>query len=326
MSESIVLNTLAIIIAAASAAVACKLTARLFYRKSTGKGKEVAVRFLSSLIDGCIYIVAAFMVLNQLSFFRNIMTGLTTGSGLLVILIAFIAQEALADIISGLLLISAHAFDVGDVIVIKDQNIRGSVKAITLNHTEILSFENNTLIIPNKIMKTSVIENLRSNNTMCNFLSFTVAYNTDLVRLEEIIRKEIHGHPYYIDARSAADKAAGKDDIGFLVTDWAANGIKVRVSVWTKAENGFYILCDLRRNLLADFAKEGIELPYPHVQVVTAPTNSAVSECGVLDKTAEAMPQKTQNQGAGRPQLRANKMFAAGCFLLPFPKKPLRYK
>ncbi len=248
------------------------------------KTREVAVGFLASFATVAIWVIAGYSILNQFAFFQKIMRALMTGSGIAVVVLAFISQEAIGNVIDGLILIFSNAFEVGDVIIVKELNLRGTVKAITLNHTEVLSFENATLIIPNKTMKNAVIENLRTNDVMCNFLNMKVAYDTNLDRMEKVVREEILAHRYYIDKRTEAERQAGKDDIGFQVTEWGGSSITVRVSVWTKAENGFYLLCDLRRSLLRRFAENGIEIPYPHVQLVAPPEREP--KAGAAEKTA----------------------------------------
>ena len=240
---------------------------KLLYKQ--GKAKEVAVKFLASFITAVIWVAAGYAALNQFEFFKSAMALLMTGSGVLVVVLAFVSQEAIGNVIDGLILIFSNVFEVGDVIILKDSDIKGTVKSITMNHTEILSFENNLLVVPNKTMKNSIIENLRANDVMCNFLSLQVAYGTNLDKVEKIIKKIVRNHKYYIDNRTEEEKKQGKEDVGFLVTSWENSGITIRISVWTKAENGFYILCDLRRQLLDAFNEEHIEIPYPHIQILT---------------------------------------------------------
>lgn len=231
------------------------------------KNKSFVINFLIQLISVFIYTISVCIILSNFDIFKSLTKILLTGSGLFVVVLAFISQEAISNTINGILLIFSNAFEINDIVTIPEQNITGKIQAITLHHTEILNFENNTIIVPNKIMNNILIENRRANKYICNFLYVNIDYSTNINKVEKIIKEIIRNHKYYEDIRTEEDKQNNKEDIGFIVYDFGESYIKLRVSIWTLAENGFYLLSDVRRQILETFEQNNIEIPLNKIDV-----------------------------------------------------------
>lgn len=231
------------------------------------QNKLLIVNFCLQLLSCFIYFVGILTILTCFSPMKDFLRMIMTGSGLVVVVLAFISQEAISNTINGILLMFSNSFAINDIITIPDKNLTGKVKSITLHHTEIINFENNTIIIPNKLMNNAIVENRRTNKYVCNFLYFDVAYGTNIDNVEKIVKNLVRNHIYYVDNRTEEDKRNNKDDIGFVVYELTSNGIKIRVSIWSLAENGFYMLSDIRKSLLISFNQEKIHIPFPQLEV-----------------------------------------------------------
>lgn len=229
--------------------------------------KALALNFLIQFVSVIVYFTVSVIVLSYIfplhDFFKTIMTG----SGVAVAVLAFVCQESVSNIISGILIIFSSSYMVGDIISIPDKQITGKIWDITLSQTEIMSFGNNKIIIPNKVMANSVIERKRENRNICNFLTFYVDYSTDIDLVEQIVKDLARNHPYYIDVRNSADIGQGKEDIGFSIISFDERGILIRVSTWSKAENGFYLCCELRRQILTAFKENKIRFPHTQIDI-----------------------------------------------------------
>ena len=238
---------------------------KILYHKD--KTKSVAIKFFITLGNVVLWVVATVLYLLNFNWFKEGLTGIMAGSGLIFVSLSFIFQETIRDVLDGVLLILSNSFKIGDIIRLKDLNVAGAVKDIKLLHTEIVTFENSNLIVPNSKLKEMTIENLRANKNICNFLNVNVSYGTDLNKMEEIIKDSIINHPLFVDIRTEEEKEEGIQPYTFLITDWNEKGANVRISAYTKAENGFKFLCSLRRELLDKFYQNGIYISYPTIRI-----------------------------------------------------------
>ena len=63
-------------------------------------------------------------------------------------------------------------------------------------------------------------------------------------------------------------KSDDSNDVLVQVRDFAPSGIALRINVWTASiEDNFKACSDIRVALVKRFAEEGIEIPYPHLDV-----------------------------------------------------------
>lgn len=242
-----------------------KLFSKIIYKNNSTK--QVAIKFIINLFCIFIWFISLVVYLYNFDWFHYALSGIMAGSGIVFVSLSFIFQETIRDVIDGMLLILSNPFKIGDVIRCKELNIIGTVKDIKLLHTEILSFQNNSLIIPNSQMKDMTIENLRANKNICNFLTVNISYGTDIDKMEELVVETVMHHPLFIDNRTEKEKEDGIPPVGFLITDWTEKGATVRISAYSRAEDGFEFLCSLRRDLLKVFNKNCIYIAYPTVRV-----------------------------------------------------------
>lgn len=89
---------------------------------------------------------------------RGVAQTALVGAGILAIITGLASQEALANIVSGIFIISFKPFKIGDIIRI-DESKTGTVTDITLRHTIIRNYQNNMIVIPNSIINKEKIVN-----------------------------------------------------------------------------------------------------------------------------------------------------------------------
>ena len=109
--------------------------------------------------------------------------------------IAFAAQETLANMIAGFVILVDRPFRVGDRIEIAT-GVVGDVREIGLRSTRLLMFDNNLLVIPNAELVKSRITNLSyPDPPMRVLLRFEVAYGSDLKPVRAILLEAAGKHP-----------------------------------------------------------------------------------------------------------------------------------
>ena len=107
-----------------------------------------------------IYIVCLTAALRHVPGMSSLLTSLLAGSGILAVVVGLASQQALGNIVSGMILFVFRPFQVGDKIRYPAENATGIVKQIGLRHTTIRTGEGKFLLIPNSLMNSNVIENI----------------------------------------------------------------------------------------------------------------------------------------------------------------------
>lgn len=159
-------------------------------------------------------------------------------------------------------------FRVGDVTEI--QGNLGKIEDITLRHTVIRNFQNRRVIIPNSVISNETIINSSITEAkICNFFEIGISYDSDVDVAMKIINEEATNHPNTIDNRSEEDKIEGKPIVVVRLVSFGDSSVNIRAYIWTEDNaTGWILNCDINKSIKERFAKEGIEIPYPHRTIV----------------------------------------------------------
>ena len=229
-----------------------------------------------SFAKGC---VKAFLIITigmKICSLSTVLSGFTSqilmSSSLIVVVLGFVFQEGLTNIVHGFIISIFRPFQIGDrvQITIDGVSITGYVKSIDLRSTIIENVANSSnVIVPNSKMDMCVIDNsyFDSESVSSNFLDFSVTYETNLEKAIYLTSQEVMAHPY---VRAAREEQQAAEPVAVLVRELGDSGISLRVSVVTKTvEENFAACSDIRRNLVHRFAAEpDVDFAYPHMQVV----------------------------------------------------------
>jgi MscS family membrane protein len=168
--------------------------------------------------------------------------------------VALAAQDTLANMLAGFVILVDRPFRVGDRIELQSGQI-GDVFEIGLRSTKLLNFDNNLIIIPNaELVKGSLINYAYPFNQMRVVLKFGVAYGTDPERVRKIVLDLVNTHPDIMKdpPPEVFFTALGDSSIEFMLT--------ARVVDFTKR---FRVETALRELTYNAFAREGIQIPFP---------------------------------------------------------------
>ena len=242
-----------------------------YLKKSTAeiKSDPTNYRFLSHLITALIYIVGFSMAAYKIEAFRAIAGSLLAGAGILAIAVGFASQQALSNIISGILIVVFKPIRITDRVSIKD-TLRGVVEDITLRHTVIRDFHNRRIVIPNSILSNEVIINSDLlDKRMCRFIEIGISFDSDIDNARKIMKEEILNHPFNIDPRSEEQIAEGVELAPVRVLQLTDSSVLLRGWAWAKdLPNAFLMECDLLESIKKRFDIEGVEIPFPYRTVV----------------------------------------------------------
>ena len=247
-------------------------TVKWLIDKSFEKADEIdATRFkffknASSLI---IWTVAIAIIIYSVPRFRSVAITLFAGAGIFMAILGFAAQQAFANIISGIFIVISKPFRVGDMVKVGSQEY-GIVEDITLRHTVINSFENKRIIVPNSIMGSEILVNDSiKEKEICRFIEVGISYDSDVDLATKIIQEEAIKHPQCLDKRTADDKANKKPQVNVRLISFGEYSVNLRAYVWIDNPLEYVqVHSDINRAIKKRFDLEGIEIPFPYRTIV----------------------------------------------------------
>ena len=180
-------------------------------------------------------------------------------SGVVAVVLGLAAQSTLANVFSGIALsaVRSRPFDIGDRVQVGDYE-PGFVIDINLRHVAIRTYRNELVYIPNSIASSSRIINYTQMNLFSYPIDVSVAYGTDLRKAMNVVKEVITSHPKY----------CGDPDLNVLCKECQDSGILLRAIVTTAVFQDNPTTCsDCLVSIVERFEQEGIEIPFPQVDV-----------------------------------------------------------
>lgn len=235
-------------------------------------------QFLRYVVLVGIYFVGLVFCLFAFPSLKGVAQTALGGAGVLALIAGFASQEALANVIGGLFIITFKPFRVGDLIKVTDTMV-GRVRDITLRHTVIRNFENKMIVIPNAIInKEKLINYDMGELKCCERIEIGISYDSDIDLAKKIMREECEKHPLLLDNRTESEIQEGLPVVKTAVV--ALNDSSVVIRAWTWERNysdSFQLKIDVLESVKKRFDKEGIVIPFPHRTIVMKNENK-VSE------------------------------------------------
>ncbi|MBP2134368.1 small-conductance mechanosensitive channel [Methanomicrobium sp. W14] len=212
---------------------------------------EVSVKYI-------IWFVAFLLILSYL----NIdITPLIAAGGVAGIAIALAAQDLVSNFFGGALIVMDKPFKIGDRIKI-DGNL-GDVVSIGPRSTRIQTLDYQLLTIPNSKIANTIVTNYAMPDVKLKVkIPVSVAYGSDVKRVKEVLY-EIAG-----DAAKKSDYILNNPKPGVYFLEFGASSLDFMMVLWAKRFNMSWEIKD-QVNLEIDrrFAEEGIEIPFPQMDV-----------------------------------------------------------
>ena len=226
-------------------------------------------KFLRYIVVIFIYIVGVLLGMMAIPGLDDFAKPVLGGAGIIAIVAGIASQEAFANMISGILIISFKPFKVGDVIKLADGSL-GQVVETNLRHTVIKDFENKMIVIPNSVINKEKLVNFNSiEEKICERIEIGISYDSDIDLAKKIMREEAENHKLTMDNRSEIDKINNKPIVNTAVISLGDSSVNIRAWIWANNFSDAYKLrCDLLESIKKRFDKEGIEIPFPHRTIV----------------------------------------------------------
>ncbi len=228
--------------------------------------KKIAVRIiqkishnitLNNLFGSVIHIfligITLFTVLSILQLDKAV-TSILAGAGIIGLALAFAFQDIAANFISGIFISFRKPIKIGDVV--KINGYMGKVEQINLRDTIILTFQGQMVIIPNKEVFQSPIENYSLLGKRRLDLVVGVSYGDDLEKVKTITMESV----------SSIENLSEQDETSMFYQEFGDSSINFVIRLWVNSpEQPTYLKVgnDAVMRIKKAYDENNITIPFP---------------------------------------------------------------
>jgi len=202
--------------------------------------------FLQNLVALTLQILLVLLVMQvigiQLTFFTAIVAGFSVAAGLAL-------SGTLQNFVSGILILVLKPYRVGDNIATQSQE--GTVTAIQLFYTTVLTFDNKTIIIPNGQLSNNVVTNLSREGKRRLDIDIRFRYTADIGQIKKVLEDSLKSSQNILPG-SETRIGVSKLDLDFFI---------ITVNVWVNAHGFYDMSLVLNEKIITDLKNAGIKFP-----------------------------------------------------------------
>ena len=234
---------------------------RLWYEEKSASleersRNEAALSLGERAIRALIIVTGLIIILNH--FGVNI-SALWTAIGIGGLALSLAAQDTLANMISGVIILLDQPFRAGDRIEIQELNTWGDVVSIGLRSTRIRTLDNRLVIVPNAGISNNQVVNYTYPDPRYRIQTdIGVAYGSDLRLVRQVITESLKG----------VEGILPDKPVDVLFMEWGDSEMGLRVRWWIES----YV--DARRStdrvnehIYQALEEAGVDIPFPTMSV-----------------------------------------------------------
>jgi len=180
---------------------------------------------------------------------------LLAGLGVAGFIIGFALQDTLGNFASGMMILLYRPFDVGDQV--EAAGVSGNVRSMSLVSTTILTFDHQTIIVPNNKIWGDVIKNVTAQKKRRVDMVFGISYSDEIPKAESLLKAILDEHDKVLDDPVPLVRLhkLGDYSVDFVVRPWVLT------------EDYWVVYWDVTREVKMCFDREGISIPFPQHDV-----------------------------------------------------------
>ena len=197
---------------------------------------------------------------------KTAFTGLLAGAGFAGIVIGMAAGDTIGDVIAGFLIFYNHPFDIGDWVEI--DGVQGIVEDVALGATTLLTFDNEKVTVPNRIVEGQKIKNFSHARKLRFRIPVGVEYGSHVGQALATLVELGKTHPEVMQ-----DPEPNAVSVGF-----GPSSVDLELRVWVEPVRSSVIRVktDLVHMIHDRFRQDGITIAFPHIQL--APGSQLITE------------------------------------------------
>ncbi|EWH11586.1 mechanosensitive channel protein [Catenovulum agarivorans DS-2] len=222
-------------------------------RMLQARGIDTAVAsFVASLVNAVIFAAVIIAALSQVGIETATFVAILGAAGLAI---GLSLQGSLSNFASGILITVFRPFKAGDFV--EAGGVSGVVKEIQIFSTILTTPDNKYVVLPNAQVTGGAITNYSRHETRRLDLVVGVSYAADLQKTEEVLKSVLDKHELILPE---PDKLVA---VGAL----ADSSVNFNVRAWVKTADYWTVYFDLNKSIKLELDKNGIEIPFPQMDV-----------------------------------------------------------
>jgi len=222
----------------------------------TANVEETLISFVINVIYVALVVALLMMAASNLGINTSLFVAVFGAASLAI---GLALKDSLGNVGAAVLIIFFRPFKINDYIEVS--GVEGTVKAISLFSTTLLTVDNRSIIIPNgTLIRGNIINNTGNLNRRIDLI-FDIDYKDDLKKAKEVISAVLQDHPHVL-AEPSYTVAVG------ALTETA---VQLYVRPWVLTQEYWNVRFELIEQIKLAFDSEGITFPFPQMDVHIRP-------------------------------------------------------
>lgn len=184
------------------------------------------------------------------------MTSIIAVLGAASLAIGMALSGTLQNFAGGMVILMFKPFKVGDVIEISTGQ-SGVVKKIMIFTTEIRTFDNEIIFVPNSLLSNNMITNLSRGDIRRTDVSVGVSYGTDVEKVRKILIKLLQKNEKIIQEKTPE----------IFVSSLADSSVVLTLRYWTKYTDALAVKSELLEKVYNELPKNKIDFPFQQFDI-----------------------------------------------------------
>lgn len=210
--------------------------------------------FLRRVMRLACFVLIGFMALSELGVAT---TGLVAFFSAGLAAVALALKDSLSDITGGIILLLTRPFVTGDHI--EFDGCRGTVQKIDVVHTNILTYDDTNIIIPNSRITGSEIINYTSHPESRVTVTVPVAYDADIEKVKQVLLYTMYANPDVLREPPYTPRVQ--------LERFADSSLEFTARCWTNFKNYWSVYYSLTESIKKDLDGNGISIPFNRLDV-----------------------------------------------------------
>jgi len=229
-------------------------TVQAITQRATLKSKldKSASGFVISLVTVLLYIVLVIVLASSLGFST---AGIIAAFSAVALAVALALKDSLASLANGIIIIFTKPFKKGDYVEIG--GLTGLVQDIRLFNTQILTYGNEVIIVPNSEVLGSKVINYTAMPLRRVLFDFNLPYDADVEEVKRIILPCISELPHAVKIPVPE----------VVLSEYGESALVFSARVWTPVEYYWNTYFGVREGILATLREHGYSIPFNHLDV-----------------------------------------------------------
>lgn len=212
----------------------------------------VAVTLLDSLFTALLYVTLGIILASVLGVKSVSFAAVLASMGLAV---GMALSGQLQNMAGGVIIMVTKPFGIGDFI--SAQGIDGTVRAVRLFHTEVLTPDNKAVFIPNGILSSNLVTNFSHEDLRRVEWTIGIEYDEDFQRVRQVI----------LDLLAQDERIRTTPEPVVVLHNLNSSSVDILVRAWVASGDLWNVFWSFNERVYADFNAKGIGFPFPQLTI-----------------------------------------------------------